>query len=247
MPKCEYNEKLRRTVIDIVIYTALEVVNQIFSGSTPREILVEEGIFNEKDVDIPVTPAEIIGSGPLDYYIPEGVIISAQSFDEGKEVFLEDENVEEESSSTAEETVSSFTDIEAKVKLDDCALYQLLGQIHDSLYVKVDSQGEKRKLEADTDIEAGSNIRVKLNRKKVIGILSTGHRAEVFSIRVHPTTRRKIVAFHGRRSLKVLRYQESTLRTSSFKVKDYTTPVSIEDKELDEMLLLFIAVFLDLV
>jgi hypothetical protein len=138
-----------------------------------------------------------------------------------------------------------FTDIEAKTDLNDGALYQLLGQIHDALYVKVEAQGQKRKLEAD--IENAGTIRVKLNREKVIGILSTGHRAEVFSIRVDPDTLRKIVVFHGRRTLKVLRYLETTLRTSSFIVKDWSVEENIDDNELDEMLLLFIAVFLKLV
>ncbi len=242
MPKREHSEKSRKTVIDIVIYSALEVVNQIFSESQPRGIFVEEGLFNDKDGAIPVLPAEIIGSDPLDYYVPGGVIISTQSIDEGEETIVEDVNMEDESSGN---NVSSFTDIEAKTDLNDNALYQLLGQLHDALYVKVEAQGQKRKLEAD--IENAGTIRVKLNREKVIGILSAGHRAEVFSIRVDPDTLRKIVVFHGRRTLKVLRYLEPTLVTSSFRVKDWTVEVCIDDSELDEMLLLFIAVFSKLV
>ena len=93
----------------------------------------------------------------------------------------------------------------------------------------------------------GSRYRVKLKREKVIGILTTGHRAEVFSIRVDKNSKKKIVVFHGRRSLSVLRYQLSTGCNSSFKVEDCNHQVEILDADLDEMILLFIAVFSNLV
>ncbi len=84
---------------------------------------------------------------------------------------------------------------------------------------------------------------MKLSRRRVIGILTTGHRVEVFSIKVHNTDQaKKVVEFLGKRTLKVLRYEQSTSRTSSFKVSDISQQEPIQDGELSEMLLLFIAV-----
>eukprot|EP01039_Chlorochromonas_danica_P007894 gene7894-8707_t len=243
MPKTEYNEKVRRTVIDIVVYTALAITNRLFGAKPQREILVEESLFNEKDKDLPEEPEEIIGSGPLDYAFPEGVVIVGQRADEGEEgnAIEEIEDVvagrKLGSSSSEEGTEAPFVDVEAKVNLNDRALYQLLGQIHDAMYVKAEVQGLKRKLDA----EPGSD-RVKLNRNKVIGVLSTGYRVEVFSIKIAATSQ-KIVEYYGTRKLKVLRYIQSSGRNSSFKVPDHTVPVVIEQEELKQMLLLFIAVF----
>lgn len=229
-PRTVYNEKSRHTIIDVVIFSALEVANAL-SESPRREVLVEETLFNEKDKSLPRVPQEIIGSGPLDYIVREGVIILPLRSDEGEEALMQLEgtaSIEDE-------------DLEEKVNLEDKALYQILGQMHDAMYVKVEAQGLKRKLEADVE----SGHQVKLNRQRVIGILSTGHRVEVFSIRLDPSTRDKIVEFHGRRTLKVLRYEAKSHQSSSFKVQDYTQEPEIEDSELSQMLLLFVAIFLN--
>jgi hypothetical protein len=67
------------------------------------------------------------------YAVPESVTILPQTFDEN----------------------SKFDE-----QWDDSALYQLLGQMHDTIYVKA-VEDRKRKLEGDGDPD---NRRVKLNR-----------------------------------------------------------------------------------
>ena len=247
MPREEYNEKARRTIIDILIYSALDVVNKFTPDINRREVVVEESLFNEQDYELPAKPNEIIGSGPLDYVIPEGFVVFARKEDENKE-FMEEEMDEEEdeiggSSTAAPLTITTpFVDIEAKVTLNDRSLYQLLGQMHDAMYVKVEEQGTKRKLEAED-----GGTRVKLNRNKIVGILCTGHTAEVYTIRFDETSRMKVVKYHGKRSIKILRYLPSTNRTLSIKVTDSSQLFEIIESELKDMLLLLMALFLNFV
>eukprot|EP00981_Chlorochromonas_danica_P007057 scaffold1537_cov162-Ochromonas_danica.AAC.15 len=270
MPKVEYSEQTRRTVIDYVVFTAMKIANHLLFVSMEKEegeevvveeeeeeprcrrvlLVDEESLVNEEDPTLlPLDREELIGSGgSLDYALfPEGVIIVRQSGDEGEQRNIVDDEEEYEEEEEEKEKYPFYVE-ETTFNLDDCGLCQLLGQIHDTMYVKVDNnnteeqqqvyqqqqvlqqqqqqhsqKGLKRKL--DGERVAGSVYsHVKVSRDKVIGILTTGHRVEVFSIRAHPATsttttsttttastatatlqkkKKKIVEFHGRRTLKL--------------------------------------------
>ena len=234
--KASYSEKCRRTLIDILVYSALGIHNHITNYR--REICVEDALFTEKIPTVPNQPNEIIGSGPLDYTIPEGVLITR-----GEEVEQEvTENISENESDAELEELpeeqNPFVDIEAKVTLQDKSLYQLLGQLHDSMYVVSDQSGTKRKAEVD---EGKHGLVVK--RPKVVGILTTGHRWEVYTMSHNFTENKFEVRYVGCRSVKILRYLIKSDRTISFFVNSTTETITIERNELKTILRLLLAVF----
>lgn len=224
-PKESFNEKIRRTIIDIPLHVTLGIINQ--PGNVRRELMMEESVYTDNASGIR-NPTEIIGSGQLDYMLPEGIVITTGSHDEQQ---ANESEVSEE---------FPFTEIEAKIDVSDKYLYQLLAQLHDCLYVHEEFRGAKRTLQGDI-------LEKKLiyGRERAFGILCTGHTWEVYSIVRNPAKSKNEVFYHGKRQMKVLRYLQSTTRTSSFKVAlrdgEYET-ARIVRSEVEEVIYLILAV-----
>jgi hypothetical protein len=244
-PKSEFPEKTRRSVIDIFVHLALHHINT--KKNMKGKLSMEESMLKKPFPDT-------IGHGPFDYYsVPEGVVVSVTNQDEsckgGED--LQDVDEEEQWQSVARDLslvsteglllvgvddcvssfmdIDTFLDIEAKVSWQDQALYQLLAQMHDSLYFGL--QDDDRTIE-----------HLSVSRQKAIGILSTGHSWEVYSIKVNKSTGLQDVRYLGKEVVKVLRYV-STTRTSSFTVADASTETEIDEAEVRRVLLMLIAVF----
>ncbi len=110
--------------MDIVLHTALGVVIQ--ASRIHRELLLEQSLYTETPIEFTGNPpTDIIGSGPLDYVLPEGVVLTPSAFDDV---------VEEEEQTSA--VSYPFIDLEVKASLEDQALYQLLAQMHACLCMK---------------------------------------------------------------------------------------------------------------
>jgi hypothetical protein len=226
--KSSYSEKCRRTLIDIVIYTALGINNNF--SNCRREIAVEKELFTDKVLD-----PDIVGKGPLDYSIPEGIILNCAS-EQGEEEEGVENQEGEENEPEEEKDKNVFIDVEAKVDLEDKSLYQLLGQLHDSMYVVSDEGRNKRKAEKDDPTQ-----KLKVARKHVVGVLTTGHRWEFYTMTYLPDERKSEVYFLGRRTLKVLRYL-TTSRTSSYFVQSSMEIITVNRQEVEEVIYVLLAV-----
>jgi hypothetical protein len=248
-PSSEFNEATRRMVTDVFVNLAVSFLRKTIL-SFQRGVSVEDDLYSAAMEKYP----EIVGHGPLDYCLESHVISVSKNDEPGNDRSMSDNPDLEESSEkgkcsdTLEVEVENgnlpFTDLEAKVKLGDQSLFRVLAQMNDIVYVDVDDDddvhvGCKRVREVFRD--AADKKHVKPVRNEVIGILSTGHTYEVYTLKVNSDLMKE-VRYLGKKQIEVLRYLKPTGRVSSFTISRPEDTVMIDENKVKEILLLFIAV-----
>lgn len=235
-PKLDYSKKLRRTIIDIPLYLCLGLLEK--SLNVKREIGMEENLVSSEDQAVAKClkdSGDMVGRGPVDYLI-EGIVFATGAEEDEDTENVEDTEVEGKVSGSSEHFPPA--DLEANVKVDDAALYQVIGQAHDLMFVK--QEGRKRTVQGDA---VGRLI---VQNKKVIAILSTGHSWEVYRCTAGDRDQSGEVAmnveFMGRTTMQVLRYLERTQRTSSHVVTASEDRFTLEPQQVQDVMYLILAV-----
>jgi hypothetical protein len=245
-PRPEFNETTRRMVIDVFVNLAVSFLRKTLHPFE-RAVSIEDDLYSAAMEKYP----EIVGHGPLDYCLESHVISVSKNDEPGNDRSMTDNPDLEESSEkgkcsdTLEIEIENgnlpFTDLEAKVKLGDQSLFRVLAQMNDIVYVADDDVhvGCKRVREVFRD--AADKKHVKPVRNEVIGILSTGHTYEVYTLKVNSDLMKE-VRYLGKKQIEVLRYLKPTGRVSSFTISRPEDTVMIDENKVKEILLLFIAV-----